>query len=161
MSEVRRRDVQDLIEELRGKGLAASSVHNKLDVLRVTFRRALQREDVTVDPFTHLELPAIRRVERRVADTGRAEALLEALPDGERALWAALFYGGLRISEARALRWSMWTSPRASCGCAAAGTTWRESWTTPRPTRAAGRSRWPDACAQSWCDTNGHRPRRR
>ena len=41
-----------------------------------------------------------------MADSARAERLLDALPDAMRALWAVLFYAGLRISEARALRWT-------------------------------------------------------
>jgi integrase len=93
------------VDDLRAKGLAASSVHNKLDVLRVTFRRALRNEDVTVDPFTRLELPPVRHAPRQVADPARATALLDALPDEDRALWAVLLYAGLRVSEARALRW--------------------------------------------------------
>ena len=32
-------------------------------------------------------------------------ALLAALPEGERALWACAFYAGLRRGELRALRW--------------------------------------------------------
>jgi integrase len=34
----------------------------------------------------------------------RAAELLDALPDGERALWATAFHAGLRIGELRALR---------------------------------------------------------
>jgi len=103
---VRRRDIQDFVDDLREAGLAASTIHNKLDVLRVTFRRAIDREIVNTDPCQHLRLPAIRRKPRQVADPARAAVLLDALPDTERALWTTLFYAGLRISEARALRWS-------------------------------------------------------
>lgn len=42
----------------------------------------------------------------RVADRREAQTLIEALPEGERALWACAFYGGLRRGELRALRWS-------------------------------------------------------
>ena len=103
---VRRRDVQELVDLLRVRGLAPSTVHNKLDVLRVTFRHALRRDEVSVDPCTNLDLPAVRPKARRVADPVRAGALLDALPEFERALWAMLFYAGLRVGEARALRWS-------------------------------------------------------
>jgi integrase len=103
---VRRRDVQDLVDELRVRGLAPSTVHNKLDVLRVVFRHALRREEVAADPCTNLDLPSVRSKPKRVADPARAEALLDALPEAERALWTTLFYAGLRVGEARALRWS-------------------------------------------------------
>jgi integrase len=104
--DLRRRDVQDYIDHLRTRGLAASTVHNKLDPLRVMLRHAMDREEITVDPCTRLRLPAIRRAPKQVADSARAEGLLDALPDMMRALWAVLFYAGLRISEARALRWT-------------------------------------------------------
>ena len=42
----------------------------------------------------------------RVADRAEAQALIAALPEGERALWACAFYGGLRRGELRALRWT-------------------------------------------------------
>jgi integrase len=42
----------------------------------------------------------------RVADRAEAQALIAALPEEERALWACAFYGGLRRGELRALRWS-------------------------------------------------------
>ena len=32
--------------------------------------------------------------------------MLDALPDSLRAVWTVAFYGGLRVSELRALRWS-------------------------------------------------------
>ena len=47
LSELRRRDVQDLVDELRARGLAASTIHNKIDPLRVLYRRALHRDEVT------------------------------------------------------------------------------------------------------------------
>jgi integrase len=34
-----------------------------------------------------------------------AEALIEALPAGDRTLWATAFYAGVRLGELRALRW--------------------------------------------------------
>jgi hypothetical protein len=131
LSEVRRRDVQDLIEELRGKGLAASSIHNKLDVLRVVFRRALQREDVAADPFTHLQLPAIRRGEREVADPERAEGLLDAMaPTASAPCGPPSSTPGCASPRPDALRWSAVDFGAGELPCAAAGTTWRASWTT-------------------------------
>jgi hypothetical protein len=41
IDEVRRADVQELVELLRRRGLAPSTIHNVLDPLRVLFRRAV------------------------------------------------------------------------------------------------------------------------
>ena len=106
LSELRRRDVQDLVDELRARGLAASTIHNKIDPLRVLYRRALHRDEVTTDPTHGLELPANRGKRDTIASPAEAEKLLAALPSTERALWAVAFYAGLRIGELRALRWA-------------------------------------------------------
>jgi len=58
LSEVQRRDVQDLADRLTAEGLSASTVQNTLDPLRVIFRRAIRREEgIAVDP-TSVELLA-------------------------------------------------------------------------------------------------------
>lgn len=103
---VRRADVQDYVDRLRSKGLSASTVANKLDPVRVVFRRALQRDEIAVDPTTELVMPAVRGRRDRIAGREEAAALIEALPSGERAFWACALYGGLRRGELRALRWS-------------------------------------------------------
>jgi integrase len=54
----------------------------------------------------HLELPRVRGRRERIASRGEAEALLDALPASDRALWATAFYAGLRRGELRALRWT-------------------------------------------------------
>ena len=105
LSELRRRDVQDLVDALRARGLAASTIHNKIDPLRVLYRRALHRDEVTTDPTHGLELPANRGRRDRIETPERAAVLLTALPDAERPLWATALYAGLRIGELRALRW--------------------------------------------------------
>jgi integrase len=53
-----------------------------------------------------LELPAVRGRRDRIATRTEAAALIDALPESERALWATAFYAGLRRGELRALRWS-------------------------------------------------------
>lgn len=106
LAEIRRRDVQDLIDALRTAALAPATIHNKLDPLRVVYRRALHRDEVTADPTHGLELPAARGRRDRIESPERARALLAALPDSERALWASALFAGLRIGELRALRWA-------------------------------------------------------
>ena len=106
LTDVRRADVQDYVDRLCKNGLSPSTIANKLDPIRVIFRRALRRDEIAVDPTTELELPAVRGRRDRVASRTQAAALIDALPEGERALWATAFYGGLRRGELRALRWS-------------------------------------------------------
>ena len=105
IAEVRRRDVQDFVDALRAAGLSASTVHNRLDVLRVVFKLAVDLEWRETSPCHDLRLPAVRSRRPRVVDHQDARRLLDALPGDHRPLWAALFYAGLRIGEARALRW--------------------------------------------------------
>ncbi len=105
VADVRRRDVQDFVDELRRARLSASSVHNKLDTLRVLFKLAIEREWRDDSPCVHLRLPAVRSKRPAIADVARARELIDALPTEQRALWATLFYAGLRIGETRALCW--------------------------------------------------------
>jgi integrase len=106
VTEVRRADVQDYVDRLRKTGLSASTIANKLDPIRVIFRRALQRDEISVDPTEGLVLPAVRGRRERIADRTEAAELISSLPRGERAFWATAIYGGLRRGELRALRWA-------------------------------------------------------
>jgi integrase len=106
LSDVRRRDVQDYVDRLRKQGLSPSTIANKLDPVRVIFRRALRRDEIAVDPTVELELPAVRGRRDRIATRTEAAVLIDALPASERALWATAIYAGLRRGELRAARWS-------------------------------------------------------
>jgi integrase len=103
---VQRADMQKFVDRLRRKGLSASTIANKLDPIRVIFRRAMRRGEVTVDPTEDLELPAVRGRRNRVADRSEAAELVAALPIAKKAFWATAIYGGLRRGELRALRWT-------------------------------------------------------
>lgn len=105
MTDVRRRDVQAVVDEMRADGVSPSRLRNNLDPLRVAFRRAIRDEVVTASPMDSLELPANRQKPRTVPSPAEVVTLLEALPDDDRALWATAFYAGLRRGELRALRW--------------------------------------------------------
>ena len=73
--------------------------------LRAIYRRAVSRGDVTINPTTGLELPAVRGRRERIASPREAEQLLAALDEADRALWAVALYAGLRRGELMALRW--------------------------------------------------------
>jgi integrase len=106
LSELRRREVQDLADELLADGLSPSSVRNTIDPLRALYRRAMQRDQVTINPTTNLDLPSSRRKRVRIAPPKEAKGLLDALPPSERAAWAIALYAGLRRGELQALRCS-------------------------------------------------------
>jgi integrase len=105
LSEVRRVDVQDLVDRLQAHGLDASTIRNTIAPLRVVYRRAFSRGEVAVNPAVGLELPAVRGRRDRIASPNEAGKLLAALLTGDRALWATAMYGGLRLGELQALRW--------------------------------------------------------
>jgi integrase len=105
LSEVGRADVQDLADRLLALGLNPSTIRNALMPLRAIYRRGFSRGEVAVNPTTGLELPAVRGRRDRIASPQEAAALLAALPEEERALWATALYAGLRRGELMALRW--------------------------------------------------------
>lgn len=104
LTELRRPDIQALIDSLAAEGLSASTIRNTLDPLRAIFRRALSRDLVAVNPTLSLELPAPDGGRQRIASAAEAEALLAALRPTDRALWATALYAGLRRGELRGLR---------------------------------------------------------
>lgn len=104
LSNLARRDVQQLADHLVGLGLSGSKVRNALMPLRAVCRRAIRTDAVTVNPTTNLELPAGAGVRNRVASADEAARLLDALAEADRPLWACAIYAGLRRGELRALR---------------------------------------------------------
>jgi len=104
LSDVRRIDLQDLVDRLLADGLAPSTVNTTLHPLRAIFRRALARGELAVNPCAGLELPTDRARRERFASPIEADALIEAAPEGDRATWATAFHAGLRQGELRALR---------------------------------------------------------
>lgn len=104
LSDIRRGDIQRLIDDLVEDGLAPSTVRNALDPLRRIFARAVQRDLIPFSPCQHLEVPRGTGTRERVASPVEARKLLAALPDRDRPLWATAFYAGLRMGELRALR---------------------------------------------------------
>lgn len=106
LHEITRRDVQDLVDDLNDAGLAASTLRNKIDPIRVVFRRAIRDELGVLNPCDNLEMPAVRPERKRALGPGEVVRLIAALPECDQALWATAFYAGLRRGELTALRWS-------------------------------------------------------
>lgn len=104
VSSLKRADIQGFIEEMRASGASPSTVHNRLDPLRVIVRRAIDNDELMVDPCARLNLPVVRNNRTRIEAPAMAEALIQALPEPGQAFWALAFYAGLRRGELRALR---------------------------------------------------------
>jgi integrase len=99
--------VKRLIADWERSGMREpSTIRNNLDPLRVIVREAVADGVLSIDPLAKQRLPQGGGRRERVADRTEAQALIDALPANERALWACAFYGTLRRGELRALRWS-------------------------------------------------------
>jgi integrase len=101
--DIRRTDVQALVDDLLADDLAAATIHTTIAALQTVCRYELRRGRLTVNPADKLELPAIRNGRDRVIGADTASALLAALT-ADRALWPTAMYAGLRRGEIRALR---------------------------------------------------------
>lgn len=104
LADLSRPDIQEFADRLVAEELSASYVQTTLLPLRAIFRRSISRGDLTVNPCTGLELPAVRGRRERFASPEEAEALIAAAPTLDRAIWATAMYAGLRLGELRALR---------------------------------------------------------
>ena len=102
--EITTADLQRLSERLRREARSASNVRNAFLPLRAIYRRAESLSQVTHNPTHGLRLAAVRGRRDRVAPPEEAAALIAAVPDADRGVWATAFYSGLRIGEIRALR---------------------------------------------------------
>ena len=105
VSAIRRRDIQALVDRLTEKGLSGSTVRNAVNALEVVFRRALELDDLTINPTSGLRLPATAGTRERAAAPDELAELLAALDASDRPLWSTAAYAGLRRGELQALRW--------------------------------------------------------
>jgi integrase len=99
-----RRQIQDWVDEMIAEGLSPSTVGTTLAPLRNLFGRAVERDEVAINPTIGIRLPAVRGRRERIATPEECEKLLEALPEKDRVIWATMMYAGLRRGEAQALR---------------------------------------------------------
>lgn len=105
VSDVRRRDLQALVDELLAAELSAGTVGNVLNPIQAFYRRAIDRDELTHNPSERIDLPSEdSRRPTRIASPVEAAALLAALDAEDRPVWATAFYAGLRRGELQALR---------------------------------------------------------
>jgi integrase len=106
IGDVRRADLQELIDALGEAGAAAATIHGPVIALRAFYRHEISRGRIpaNANPTRGLELPAVDGRRDRIANPVEATALLQALPDEDRPVWATAMFAGLRRGELRALR---------------------------------------------------------
>jgi integrase len=103
LTEVRRTDLQVLIDTMQADSLSASTIDCTLNPLRAIYRRALARGEVGENPVRGVELPKGGERRDRIASPDEASRLLAALDAGDRPIWATAMYAGLRRGELMAL----------------------------------------------------------
>jgi hypothetical protein len=104
LGDIRRVDVQALVDDLIADELAASTIHTTVAALQTVCRHELRRGRLNVNPADNLELPAVRNGRDRIVTPQHAASLIAAVPEDDRAMWATAAYGGLRRGELQALR---------------------------------------------------------
>ncbi len=105
LEDVSRVELQNLTDRMLADGADPSTIRNALMPVRVIFRRLVARGVVALNPASGIELPASRGRRDRIASPEEAVALLAALPEGDRAIWATALYAGLRSGELQGLDW--------------------------------------------------------
>jgi integrase len=100
VEDIRRADLQALIDQLQG---APVTIEATIIPLRAIFRHELERDRIKINPTTGLKIPRGEKPRDRIADPVEAAALLAAVPEDDRALWATAMYAGLPRGELRAL----------------------------------------------------------
>jgi hypothetical protein len=85
-------DLQDWVDELDGAGVHPSTIETSVLPLRLAYRRAKGRGDITIDPTDGLELPEkpTRGTARRPPNPEHLRALLGAAPEEDNAVWTVL-----------------------------------------------------------------------
>ena len=80
LSDIRRSDVQRLVNRMMAEELEPSTVRNMLLPLRAIYRQALALDEVAVNPTAGIQLPAVRGRRERIASPAEAARLIAALP---------------------------------------------------------------------------------
>jgi integrase len=105
VAELRRVAIQRYIDKLVAEGLAAQTVRNTINALRVLMKWCVREELILANPCDGLELPAGGTTRDRIAAPAEALDLLGALERADdRAIMATAFFAGLRRGELMALR---------------------------------------------------------
>jgi integrase len=96
LDEISRADVQELVDELAADGLASPTVETTINAVRAIYRHEIGRDRLKHNPTRNVVLASSGVRRERFATPTEAKALLTALPEQDRAVWATAFYAGLR-----------------------------------------------------------------
>ena len=139
LHEIRRIDIQRLVNRLVVEGHAPPTVVGAVTAMRVVFNYAAQVGELEVSPVNGIKLPAVRSRRERFASPAEAVELLAALRLDDQAIWATALYAGLRRGEIMALR-------RGAINFKAGTIEVRQSWDIehgPQETKSRNRRRVP------------------
>jgi integrase len=107
LGDVRRGDLQELVDDMTRRGLSGSRVRSVVNALRSLYRWAQDRELVAHNPAELVRLPAMDATPRdRVATPAEFAGLLAPLPIEDALPYALAAYGAARHQEIRTLDWS-------------------------------------------------------
>ena len=102
-------DLQELFNDMSGRGLSPTTVRGLRAVLRRALNRAMKDELLERNVATLVDLPKSVRKEIRVLSPEEVRQFLgEAAADRWHALWFLLVTTGLRPGEALGLKWGDW-----------------------------------------------------
>jgi integrase len=104
LDQISRADLQELVDELNAGGLASTTIETTLNAIRAIYRHEVGRDRIKHNPTRGVALPSGGGRRERFATPAEAKALIAALPEDDRAIWATAFYAGLRRGELLALR---------------------------------------------------------
>ena len=105
LSDVRRGDVQSLVDELSVR-LSGSRVRNVVNSLRALYAWAQDHDLTTADPARRVRLPAMNATPvSRIATPVEMSALLDVLPNRIALPFALAAYAGARNEQSRRLDW--------------------------------------------------------
>lgn len=106
LGDIRRGDVQQLVDELAADRLSGSRIRSVVNALRSLYRWAQDRDLVAHDPASLVRLPAMDATPRdRVATPGEFATLLSKLALEEALPFALAGYATARNQEIRVLDW--------------------------------------------------------
>ena len=106
LSSLDRTTIREWIAELVASGMAPATIHKTAQVLSTALRAAQEDRLITHNPAERLPLPRIERMEMRFLDHADVSVLAGAIDPRYRAFVFLAAYGGLRLGEMGALRWS-------------------------------------------------------
>jgi integrase len=103
LEDLTRTDWQELVDELLAEGVAPATVASTISAIAAIYRFEVSRGRLKDNPTRGLDLPSPDNRGERFASPDEAAALLAALPDTDRPIWATAFYTGMRVGELHAL----------------------------------------------------------